>query len=52
MAGLAALLPEADWSYDEELVSESLHRKFILVSDQLRADETKKMVKHIKVCLN
>jgi hypothetical protein len=49
MARLEALLPDTDWSYDEEL--ESLRQEFILVSDQLRADETKKMVTHIEVCL-
>ncbi|QRW11732.1 GTP-binding protein [Ceratobasidium sp. AG-Ba] len=41
-----ALLPETDWAYDEEL--ELLRQEFILVADQLRADETKKMVNHIE----
>ncbi|KAG8710512.1 Dynamin-like GTPase that mediates homotypic ER fusion [Ceratobasidium sp. 395] len=41
-----ALLPDTDWSYDEEL--ELLRQEFVLVADQLRADETKKMVNHIE----
>ncbi|QRW23775.1 GTP-binding protein [Rhizoctonia solani] len=41
-----ALLPETDWSYDEELAS--LQQEFGTVADQLRADETKKMINSIE----
>ena len=41
-----ALLPETDWSYEEEL--ELLKQEFGTVSDQLRTDETKKMVNSIE----
>ncbi|KAF8748026.1 Protein sey1 [Rhizoctonia solani] len=44
--GLLALLPETDWSYDEELAS--LQQEFGTVADQLRADETKKMINSIE----
>jgi hypothetical protein len=42
-----ALLPDTDWSYEEEL--ESLRQEFGVVADQLRADETKKMINNIEV---
>ncbi|CAE6489237.1 unnamed protein product [Rhizoctonia solani] len=41
-----ALLPETDWTYDEELAS--LQHEFGVVADQLRADETKKMINSIE----
>lgn len=41
-----ALLPETDWSYEEELTS--LQQEFGVVADQLRADETKKMINSIE----
>ncbi|KAF8595084.1 root hair defective 3 GTP-binding protein [Ceratobasidium sp. AG-I] len=41
-----ALLPDTDWTYDEEL--ELLRQEFGIVADQLRADETKKMVNQIE----
>jgi hypothetical protein len=45
--GKEALLPETDWSYEEELTS--LQQEFGTVADQLRADETKKMINSIEV---
>ncbi|KAB5591322.1 Protein SEY1 [Ceratobasidium theobromae] len=41
-----ALLSDTDWTYDEEL--ESLKHEFGVVADQLRADETKKMINNIE----
>ncbi|KAG8688636.1 Dynamin-like GTPase that mediates homotypic ER fusion [Ceratobasidium sp. 423] len=46
MSVAEALLPETDWSYDEELAS--LQQEFGVVADQLRADETKKMINSIE----
>ncbi|CAE6527701.1 unnamed protein product, partial [Rhizoctonia solani] len=41
-----ALLLETDWTYEEELTS--LQQEFGIVADQLRADETKKMINSIE----
>ncbi|KDQ21608.1 hypothetical protein BOTBODRAFT_208395 [Botryobasidium botryosum FD-172 SS1] len=40
------LLPDTDWSYEEEL--QQLSHDISLIADQCRADETKKMVSNIE----
>jgi protein SEY1 len=40
---------DTDWSYEDEL--ESLKEDITLIANQLRSDETKKMVNLIEVCL-
>jgi hypothetical protein len=42
-----AFIEDADWSFQEEL--EQLKEEITHVADQLRADETKKMVNLIEV---
>lgn len=43
-----ALLSDTDWTYEDEL--ELLKEEITQIADQLRADETKKMLILLEVC--